>query len=205
MGRRNEHSREELREMALEAAGALVAEQGFRGLSARKVAAAIGYTVGSLYLIFRNLDDLILQLNARTLDQLYEALLTTRQDCSAPRDCLLALGQRYIEFARQHHHRWKLIFEHQLPPDQDLPPWYLERVSRTFELVQSQLQALAGPRSPRELTLAAHALWSGVHGICVLSLDEKLDLAGHLSPEEVADSLVAHYLEGFTASGPHSG
>ncbi|MFC1797586.1 helix-turn-helix domain-containing protein [Pseudomonadota bacterium] len=33
-------------------------EHGYEGLSARKVAAAIGYTVGTLYLVFENLDDL---------------------------------------------------------------------------------------------------------------------------------------------------
>ncbi|MEZ5601737.1 MAG: helix-turn-helix domain-containing protein, partial [Candidatus Competibacteraceae bacterium] len=63
MGRRNEHTREELRQIALEAAEELVAAQGLSGLSTRKVAARIGYTVGSLYMIFRNLDDLIAQMN----------------------------------------------------------------------------------------------------------------------------------------------
>ena len=63
MGRRNEHSRAELREIALQAAEHLVAEGGLAALSTRKVAAHIGYTVGSLYLVFHNLDDLIIQMN----------------------------------------------------------------------------------------------------------------------------------------------
>lgn len=63
MGRRNEHTREELREISLRAAEQLVTAHGLDGLSARKVASAIGYTVGSLYMVFRNLDDLILQMN----------------------------------------------------------------------------------------------------------------------------------------------
>ena len=53
MARRSDHSREELREMAITAAEQIVVEQGYEGLSARKVAAAIGYTVGTLYLVFR--------------------------------------------------------------------------------------------------------------------------------------------------------
>ena len=51
MGRRNQHSREEQRTMALDAAEALVAAEGLAGFSMRKVAQAMGYTVGNLYLL----------------------------------------------------------------------------------------------------------------------------------------------------------
>ena len=78
MARRSDHSREELREMALSAAEQIVVEQGYEGLSARKVASAIGYTVGTLYLVFENIDDLILNINARTLDRLH-AKMTASQ------------------------------------------------------------------------------------------------------------------------------
>lgn len=74
MGRRNEHTREELREIALQAAEQLVAEHGLAGLSTRKVVGRIGYTVGSLYMVFRNLDDLIAQMNERTLETLQARL-----------------------------------------------------------------------------------------------------------------------------------
>ena len=63
MGRRNQHTREELRSIALQAAEELVVAHGLAGLSARKVVARIGYTVGSLYMVFRSLDDLIVQTN----------------------------------------------------------------------------------------------------------------------------------------------
>lgn len=76
MARRSDHSREEIRAMALAAAQQIVTEQGFAALNARKIASAIGYTVGTLYLVFKNLDDLFLQLNARTLDDLHAALAT---------------------------------------------------------------------------------------------------------------------------------
>ena len=43
MGRRSDHSRDELYGMALDATERLVREKGFAGLTARKVAAEIGY------------------------------------------------------------------------------------------------------------------------------------------------------------------
>ncbi|HEX6398630.1 MAG TPA: TetR family transcriptional regulator, partial [Steroidobacteraceae bacterium] len=63
MGRRNEHSREELRDLALRAAADIVSESGAAALSMREVARRIGYTVGALYIVFENLDDLSVHLN----------------------------------------------------------------------------------------------------------------------------------------------
>src|SRR5512134_3891242 len=101
MARRNEHSREGIRRMALDAAERIVAAEGYKGLSARKVAAAIDYTVGTLYLVFENLDDLVLQVNGRTLDMLFDWLVTRVGDGDSPRDVLLALAGAYIAYAEQ--------------------------------------------------------------------------------------------------------
>ncbi|MGB2336434.1 MAG: TetR/AcrR family transcriptional regulator, partial [Alcanivorax sp.] len=70
MARRNQHSREELQALAIDAVRELVVEQGLGKLSVRKVAEKIRYTPGMLYHVFANLDDLILHANAATLDTL---------------------------------------------------------------------------------------------------------------------------------------
>lgn len=198
MGRRNDHSRAEIREMALAAAERIIVAQGKEGLSARKIASGIGYTVGSLYLVFENLDDLLAQVNERTLEALAQALQAAVSDPNLPpRDCILALGRAYIEFATRHSHRWKLVFEHRMPPGQSVPDSFQDQVSRLFDLVRHQLERLAGQRARQDLALAASALWSGVHGICMLSLDAKLQVNADRSAQEVAESLIDNYLAGF--------
>ncbi len=88
MGRRNEHSRDELRALALRAAGEIVAEGDGKGgvgaLSMREVARRIGYTVGALYIVFENLDDLIVQLNEQTVIELRAALERIRGRANQP-------------------------------------------------------------------------------------------------------------------------
>jgi AcrR family transcriptional regulator len=200
MGRRSEHSREEIRKMALDAAEQIVAEQGYSGLTARKVAAAIGYTVGSLYLVFRNLDDLALQVNARTMDDLYRRLRDTTARCQVPKDCIMALAHGYIAYASEHRHRWNMLFEHRLPEGQALPDWYQQKVTRFFELVEQQLVEIIGPNSPQKVMLAARSLWSGVHGICILGLSHKLDSVGISSVQPLVDSLIQNYLAGLMES-----
>ena len=72
MARRADHTREELHRMALDAAREIVDAEGLRGIKARKIMDKIGYTVGTLYQLFDDLDDLIVHMNTETLDALYE-------------------------------------------------------------------------------------------------------------------------------------
>jgi len=197
MGRRNEHTREELREIALQAAEELVTTHGLSGLSTRKVVARIGYTVGSLYMVFRNLDDLIAQVNERTLDILYATLNAAVAAQPPPDAAIRALGEAYITFALTHTHRWQAIYEHRMPEGQSVPESFVEKVERMFELVQRQLALLCPHRSPDEIALAARALWSGIHGICILGLDQKLEAVGGRSVQDVTASLLDNYLTGF--------
>jgi AcrR family transcriptional regulator len=200
MARRSDHSREEIREMALQAAEEIVVEKGFEGLSARKVAASIGYTVGTLYLVFENIDDLILQVNARTLDRLYARLAETRAGARDGRDWLLQLGVVYIRFADEDPDRWSMIFEHRLSEGRELPDWYQEKIERMFATVEEALTPLAGGRPRKEIAQAARVIWGGVHGICILALGDRLGIAGVDSVQDLTESLISNYLTGFTGS-----
>lgn len=198
MARRSDHSREELREMALTAAEKIVVEQGYEGLSARKVAAQIGYTVGTLYLVFENIDDLILQINARTLDRLHARMTQPHANSIDPRDYLVQLGQAYIRFADEDPHRWAMVFEHRLAEDRSLPTWYQEKVARMFAMVEEGLQPLAKQHPQDQVMQASRALWGGVHGICILALSDNLGVAGVDSVQQLTESLIRNYLKGFT-------
>lgn len=197
MARRKDHSREQLREMALTAAETLLDHEGATGLSTRKIAADMGYTVGSLYLVFQNLDDLVLQVNARTLAQLGAWLDLAAQRGTDARDHLVELGRAYLRFGTEYRGRWELIFSHRLTPDTPLPDWYRGRVVALFGRVEAQLAALAPERSREECALAARALWSGVHGVCLLALGDKLDIAGPTDAGKLTDSLILNYLAGW--------
>ena len=198
MGRRNTHTREEFREIALQAAEELVEAQGLTGLSARKVVSRIGYTVGSLYMVFNNIDDLIVQMNERTLDRLYGMLSAAVASQPPPATAIRALAQAYITFALTETHRWLAIYQHRLPKGETVPDSFTEKVTRMFELAQQPLTLLCPRRHPEEVALAARALWSGIHGICILGFDQKLEAVGGRSIQEVTESLLDNYLAGFT-------
>ncbi len=197
MARRSDHSRDEIREMALTEAEKIVSKQGHKGLSARKVAAAIGYTVGTLYLVFDNLDDLILQINGRTLDRLHTRMVQEQAGFQDPRERLLQLGYTYIGFADADPHLWELVFEHRIAQGEKMPEWFHEKVQRMFALVAAGLEPLAKQQSEQEIVQAAAALWGGVHGICILAMSGQLDVAGVDSVQDLTHSLMSNYLKGW--------
>ncbi|HUP92958.1 MAG TPA: TetR/AcrR family transcriptional regulator [Solimonas sp.] len=200
MGRRNEHTREQQREMAIAAAELILVRDGFAGLSMRKVADAIGYTVGNLYLLFQNQDDLLATINERTTDAIYGHLRDAAATVSQPLPRLRAVAAAYIDFAQQHSQRFRMMFEHQLPPEMKPRPSTEVRIQRMFELVESCLAPLMPKGNPQRLRLSAATLWSGVHGVCMLAVTGKLHWSGRQDYRPFCDHLINTFIAGLPAA-----
>lgn len=200
MGRRNQHTREQQTEMAIAAAELILVREGMAGLTMRKVADAIGYTVGNLYLLFENQDQLLVSVNERTADAIYSALRDGMDAANTAEARLRELAAAYIGFALRHTARWRLMFEHNLPPGSPRPRAVELRIQRMFELVESCLAALSQQASPDQLRLDATTLWSSVHGICVLAVTGKLRWSGLEDYRVLSDRLVDAYLRGLHAA-----
>lgn len=198
MGRRNLHTREELAELALREAAKLVDEGGVQALGMREVARRIGYTVGSLYMVFTNLDDLIVQVNERTVMQLRASLEAVAARSRQPARRLRLLCAAYLDFAQRHTQRWRMVFEHRLPAGQPAPPTYRGHTQAIFRLVAAALRDAAPTRAgapsrdtPEELAVV---LWSAVHGVCMLAVTGKLGVSGtRASTRRMLDLLVDRF------------
>jgi AcrR family transcriptional regulator len=200
MGRRNEHSREELRDLALRAAGDIVAESGAAALSMREVARRIGYTVGALYIVFQNLDDLIVSLNEQTVIELREALERIRGRANQPAQNLRLLVAAYLGFALLNTARWRLVFEHRLPEGQKAPASYAGHTAAIFALVGRHLREAGVVNDDEAAKELATALWSGAHGICMLAVTGKLQVATQASVQRLLDVLLDRFLADVTPS-----
>ena len=150
---------------------------------------AIGYTtgkydgIGTFYNLFENLDDLIGQLNASTLDRLYGAVTLEHVE-PGPEAALRAYAGRYITFTGKNQNLWGAVFEHRLPNGQDRPDWYETRVLRLLGLAEEALKPFFRPGEEAERLHNARVLWGSLYGICSLAQ------SGSLPPTESASSLV---------------
>src|SRR5262249_5394225 len=141
-----------------------------------ELAVAAGCAVGAIYNVVDDLDELVLAVNARTLTALESALGAETRAAArgTPAERLLDLGPRYLDVAARNLPRWRALFDHRLPEGRAIPDWYLAEQKRLFAPVEGALQELRSGLSARESAVLARTLFSAVHGIVVLGLEEKL-------------------------------
>ena len=147
-------------------------------------------------MVFANLDEIVVHVNATTLAALHARVAPIPHAHSTPQDAIAELAHSYLEFAEQQTNLWRCIFEHRLPSGTPVPIWFLERVGRMFDVVAQPIAQLRPDLANRELRTAARAFWSAVHGVCILGLDGKLDLADRIPITEVLTTLVHIYVAG---------
>lgn len=201
MARRSDHTRDQLREMALQAARSVAEAEGWRGLTARKVAGVIGYSVGTLYNVFEDLDDLIVAVNGATLDALLEHLRSALAEAGPgePEDTLRALAAAYVAFIDAHPHLWDILFEHRLPPGRTLPSWYDRKLAGLLGVLEEALAPLFDAGQTEERGRVARVLWCAMHGICSLARSGKLGVITNHSVDAMADQLIATTIAGLRA------
>jgi AcrR family transcriptional regulator len=206
MARRSDHNRDELRSMALQAAYDIVVNEGTNNLTTRKVAAQMGYSVGTLYLIFKNLDDLKLALNIQSVARLRSRLRDATKDIAGPAEQLKAMAHYYLEFGLQRPNLWRLMFEHQIPGDDPMPESITRETDALLDLLVDRFGKLMPDADAQELLQVTTAYWSALHGVTHLVITEKLKLAHADSPHDVLQRQMDILFRGLTkpASDTHS-
>ena len=198
MARRSEHTLDEIRQMVMDAAETIIIEEGFSALKVRRIAMEIGYTVGSIYMVFENMTDLIVHIKAKTLDDLSGHLDQVPASVNT-QQTVIDLAKAYLFFAGAHFNRWSMIFEHRLPKGVAVPEWYQQKVDANFIRIEKLLGQLLPDNSKQQEKAAAVALWSGVHGICILSMSDESAVAGIAEIEANVVLLVESFLRGWTS------
>lgn len=190
MARRQDHTPEALRALLLQAARDIVTAKGLRGLTARALAARVGYTPGTIYNVFTDMDGLLLAVHGETLTALGAALKQTIAATPPGFARITALAQRYCRFAEDHVALWLALFA--TPHRGRLPRWYQQQLQALFTLLEEQLRLCLG-HGVAESRRTARLLWACLHGITMLTLDGRLRGIGGSKTEELVTALLQPY------------
>jgi AcrR family transcriptional regulator len=198
MGRRSSHTPQQIRALILDAAQEIIEAQGLAGLSAREIARRIGYSPGTIYNLFANLDDVVLNVEARVLDALDRRLCDVQGegDSADDGDRLARLARAYLAFTQEKPRLWNLLFEHHMPAGAELPAWYRQKLDGLTAQIERALAPHFPPGSVDERQRAARVLWAGVHGITSLSTADKLSVVTTETAARLIDDLISTYLAG---------
>ncbi|QPF91087.1 TetR/AcrR family transcriptional regulator [Bradyrhizobium commune] len=167
--------REKLRSDLILAAERMIADRGLAGLKTRDLAREIGCANGAVYNLVADVDELILRVGSRTLLRLDDALSAAENAAvPSPRGTLVRIAIAYCDFAAENLELWRALFEHRMAADKIVPDWSIDDQMQPFRHIYKPLALLLPKRSPEELGITARSLFSAVHGMVALGLEQKL-------------------------------
>ncbi len=181
---RKEREKEEMRRIILKASMGLFIQEGYDGVSIRKIAKKIEYSPGSIYTYFTDKDSIFYALHVEGFEILFKKQIST-QSINDPRERLLAQGKAYIEFALENQEYYDIMFimreSIELICKDETKDW--THGQRSYDLLKrnvSECQS-AGMFKNQNVESVAFLLWSVVHGIASLiirrgSAMKKLDI-----------------------------
>jgi len=175
LARDTEKRRAELREKLLDIAEAEIRLNGVSSLRARDLAKQAGCAVGAIYNVFDDMTGLILSVNLRTFHRLgadVSAAVEARSDAQ-PVERLVVMAKGYLKFAAEDPNLWRALFDVEMSADSDVPDWYMQELSRLFAIIAHPLTELDPKADAATIDLRTRTLFSSVHGIVLLGLEQR--------------------------------
>lgn len=173
---RRERSKQETRQAILGAATQMFQREGYEGFSLRQVAENIGYTPTTIYLYFKDKDDLLFAVCSQGFTEFTQALQHAYDTHPDPGERLNALAWAYLEFGLSHPLHYQMMFMQR-------SEWVLRASDSKNEVQNSnsytiQLNAVVEAMKAGVIRLGdpvetTNLLWSGIHGIVSLALNMK--------------------------------
>jgi AcrR family transcriptional regulator len=202
---RKERQRATLQQQILNAAREITIRDGFAALTMRKIADAIEYAPGTIYLYFENRDQIAIQLCRQGYQELLECLQPTATIADS-RDRLRAIASSYIDFGLTNTATYRLIFME----DPKFTNAALAEVPidssdgagmQSFQLLVTIFDDMKAERRlsiDADSARLAEIFWTSLHGI--LSL--KLTFPGFLTTpsEELITTMTDTFLAGISSA-----
>lgn len=169
-----EERRAALRDRLVEAAETRIARDGVAALRARDLAKDAGCAVGAIYNAFADMDAIVMAVNGRTFKRLGTQVKAAVAQKQSPTDQLIAMSGAYLEFAAQNSRLWRALFDIELPEDSDVPEWYRAALAQLFSHIDAPVAQIFPDQSAAERQLTVRALFSSIHGIVLLGLENRI-------------------------------
>lgn len=191
---RKEKEKEELKELILNAAKNLFVEKGLEHTTIRNIADATQYSVGTIYVYYKDKNAIFYDLHSKGFQELGGAMQVL-MSVSHPMERLKALGRTYIKFAVEHSDMYDLVFNMKAPMEfflnEDLEIWHQGKA--TFNMLRTTVQECLdhGYFKGHYLDPLSFMIWGCVHGMCSLVIRRRVHHIGIENP----DMIIEHGLE----------
>ncbi|HVW75150.1 MAG TPA: TetR/AcrR family transcriptional regulator [Rhizomicrobium sp.] len=155
----------DLRNGLLEAARTILEEESLAALTLRAVARKAGVSHAAPYRHFPNHEALLVELSIEGFDELRDSLVEAAKAQGSESDRIAHIGAAYMRFVAQRPALARLMFGGQLPNRDQFPQLGLKADSIGQEIGNALHDSALGL-----------AVWSAVHGLAMLVLENVIDL-----------------------------
>jgi AcrR family transcriptional regulator len=177
---RKQQEKSDMRGLILKTAMNLFLDKGFENITIRNIAEKIEYSPATIYLYFKNKDEILYTLRKEGFEKLYEHQLSSLK-LDDPLKRLHKHGEAYIQFALENPEYYDLMFMMRGPVQ-------IEEINdcdiglKSYELLKTNVEECmeAGLFPRTNIDVAAFSLWSYVHGIASIIIRGR----GIMFPEE---------------------
>jgi AcrR family transcriptional regulator len=184
---RKARDKEELKTLILNAAMKLFAAKGVENVTIRNIAQAAEYSVGTIYVYFKDKNAILHALHTKgfsTLRSQFQVLNVVAD----PMERLRSSGRLYIQFAFQNPDMYDLMFNLQAPLD-FVNEWADEKWNEgraTFGFVRDVVHECitAGHFKGHRAESLAFMIWGVVHGMCHLAIRQRTSVVDLTNPVE---------------------
>jgi AcrR family transcriptional regulator len=199
---RRRREKENLRQLILDTAREMFAGEGYASVSMRKIADKIEYSPTTIYLHFKDKNDLLRQICDETFAKLGEKLGSIGKNRESNLEGLRAGLRAYVEFGLKHPKHYEVTF--MLPLTEELGESEHEFAEslgqKAFDYLRGGVAdcLASGEIEKGDVDLISQTLWAGIHGVTSL-------LIGHegfpfVNKKKLVDSVIDTMLKGLTVS-----
>lgn len=170
---RKQREKEDMRILILDAARKIFLEKGYEQTSIRNIAELIEYSPGTIYLYFKEKDEIFHSLHEEGFRRLIEQM-GPLQFVEEPFERLKAMGRIYMDFARNNKDFYDLMFIMSAPMAHEKEEeWQMGHTALNhLKLVLVDCQK-AGRFRGRDINYLSFTIWSAMHGMCALYCRER--------------------------------
>lgn len=157
-----------MQQSILEVARALFLEKGYEQTSMRNIAEKLRCSPGTLYLYFKDKDQIFYALHQEGFGK-FLTMMAPLRFVEDPFERLKALGRVYMDFALTNKDLYDLMFILQAPMKKENNEAWVEgqKALSFLKDVLSECQK-AGMFNGYDIDYLSFFIWSGIHGMCAL-------------------------------------
>jgi AcrR family transcriptional regulator len=188
---RKERERREMMAVILEAAMQLYMEKGAANVSIRKIAERIEYSPATIYLYYRNRDDIFCALQNEAFAKFYTVLNTITT--LIPLERLREVLHLYIRFAVNNPELYDIMFIMHAPMRSRNPKEPPVMGLKAYDVLRHTVALCMqkGDILPGDVEVLTFTFWAHIHGIASLLIRQRLSIF----PTDVHDSLIEESIE----------